>query len=356
MLIHAGNRGLMRPNRRQLLKGAGATGAMMLAAPAILRAQPTTITVPNSGGALEEAYRKGYFETFEAETGVKVLTAPYMEAGRVKAMVEANAVDVDILNIDFAEAAVLERENLLEPVDYALVDKSDVPDWAASEQYIVSDVAATVMAWNTAAFTQETRPKTWAEFYDVAKLPGQRSLWKLAMQSLETACLATGIDPKNLYPLDLDAAFAMLDKLKPDLTWWTSGAQSAQLLISNEVDVGTAWNGRVHQPKLDGAPVDFTFDHSIWVCDAWIIPKGAKNRELSMQFMANIFKAKNQAVVSQNMPYGPTVQGAFDLLSDAEKAVLPNAPENAKTAVVQDVGYWATEGDAVFKRFNEWLA
>ena len=74
---------------------------------AIVRAQPATMTIPNSGGALEEAYRVAYFDTFTAKTGIKILGAPYMDTARVKAMVENNAVDVDVLNIDATEAAVL---------------------------------------------------------------------------------------------------------------------------------------------------------------------------------------------------------------------------------------------------------
>lgn len=341
--------------RRQVLAGIGA-GAATLAAPGLLRAQSVpTMTVPNSGGLLEEAYRAAYFNTFEAETGTRILGAPYMEAGRVKAMVEANAVDVDVLNIDFAEAAVLAREGLLEPIDYSIVDKTPLLDWAADEFYIVSDVAATVMGWNTQTFSDETRPKSWAEFFDAAAVPGQRSLWKLAPQTLEVACLAAGIPREELYPLDLDAAFASLDRIKPDLTWWTSGAQSAQLLISNEVDVGTAWNGRLHQPRVDGAPVDFTFDNCIFTCDAFVVPKGARNKELAMRFLATILDAQNQAVFAQHIPYGPTNIQAFDLLSPEVLALLPNSPENGATGALQNVAYWAEHGDAIFRRFNEWV-
>lgn len=345
----------IQTTRRQVLGGLGG-GLATLAAPGILRAQtPGTMTVPNSGGALEEAYRAAYFDPFEAETGVKILSAPYMEAGRVKAMVDAGAVDVDLLNIDFAEAAVLAREGLLEPIDYSIVDKTNLLDFAAHENYIVSDVAALVMGWNTQAFNEDTRPKSWAEYFDAAAVPGQRSLWKLAPQTIEVACLAAGIPASELYPLDLDAAFAQLEAIRPDLTWWTSGAQSAQLLISNEVDVGTAWNGRLFQPREDGAPIDFTFDNCIYTCDAFVVPKGAKNKELAMQMIATILTAKNQAEFARHIPYGPTNQAAFELLSPEELALLPNAPGSAATGTLQNVDYWAENGDAIFKRFNEWV-
>ncbi|GAB4069190.1 ABC transporter substrate-binding protein [Ancylobacter sonchi] len=350
---NSASRGLSR--RAFLASAAATTAAVGLGAPSIVRAASDTMTVPNSGGALEEAYKVAYFDTFTAKSGVKILGAPYMDTARIKAMVEANAVDVDVANIDFAEAAVLAKMGLLEPIDYDIVPRKVLEPWAANEHYIVSDVAALVMGWNTQAFTPESRPKGWVEFFDAAAKSGQRSLWKLAPQTLEVAALGAGIPADKLYPLNLDAAFSALDKIKPNLTWWTSGAQSAQLLTSGEVDVGTAWNGRLFKPKNDGAPVDYTFDQSIFTCDAFIVPKGVKDKKRAMQFLANLVEAKNQATFAQHIPYGPTVPAAFELLDAKTKALLPNSPENGKTAVLQDVAYWAEHGDELFARFNKWL-
>ena len=43
--------------------------------------------------------------------------------------------------------------------------------------------------------------------------------------------MAAGVAPDKLYPLDVDRAFKKLEEIKPHITvWWTSGAQSAQLL------------------------------------------------------------------------------------------------------------------------------
>ena len=342
-------------SRRGFLAGTAAATAAGIFSPHVVRAAGDTMTVPNSGGALEEAYKVAYFDTFTAKTGVKILGAPYIDTARVKAMVDANAVDIDVANIDFAEAAVLAKLGLLEPIDYDIVPRKALDSWAANDHYIVSDVAATVMGWNTQAFTAETRPKGWSEFFDEAAKPGQRSLWKLAPQTMEIAALGAGIPADKLYPLDLDAVFASLDKIKPNLTWWTSGAQSAQLLTSGEVDVGTAWNGRLFKPKNDGAPVDYTFDQSIFTCDAFIVPKGVKDKKRAMEFLANLVEAKNQAVFAQHIPYGPTNPAAFDLLDAKTKALLPNSPENGKTAVLQNVQYWADNGDELFARFNKWL-
>ncbi|WP_137390579.1 polyamine ABC transporter substrate-binding protein [Rhodoligotrophos defluvii] len=352
---HINSSGL-KVGRRQVLGGIGlGAAALVTGFPSIVRAKPATMTVPNSGGALEEAFKVAYFEPFQKKTGIQILGAPYMDTARVKAMVENNAVDVDILNIDATEAAALARLGLLEPIDYGVVDKSNLLPEAAQEFYTLVDVAAYVMAWNTNTFNAETRPKDWTAFFDPEKVEGQRSLWKLAPQTLEVAAMGGGQPRDKLYPIDLDLAFKSLDRIKPDLTWWTSGAQGAQLVIGGEVDVGTVWNGRVYKPKNDGAPVDYTFDHALYVSDAMVVPKGAKNKKEAMELLATMVEAQNQATFSKAIPYGPVNTKAFELLDAKTLATLPNSPENSKTAVFQNFDYWADKGPEVFDRFNAWL-
>ena len=86
-----------------------------------------------------------------------------------------------------------------------------------------------------------------------------------------------------------------------------------------------------------------------------VIPKGAKNKKWSMEFLANMLDAQNQATFARNIPYGPVNTKAFELLDPATLALLPNSPENSKTAVFQNFDYWADNGPALFEQFNKWL-
>jgi putative spermidine/putrescine transport system substrate-binding protein len=336
-------------------RGVLTAGVAALGMPLIARAQPATLTIPNSGGALEEAYRAGYFDTFAKKTGIKILSAPYFDSARIKAMVDNNAVDIDLANIDATEAAVLSQAGLLEPIDYDVVDRKQLLPEAAKPDYLLADIAAYAMGWNTKSFTAATRPKDWVEFFDAKAKPGQRSLWKAAPQTLEVAAMGAGQPREKLYPIDVDKAFARLDAIRGELSWWDSGAQGAQLLIGGEADVGAVWNGRLAKPKQDGAPVDLTFDHALYVADAMIIPKGAKNKKYAMEFLANLIQPQNQATFCRMIPYGPVNPATFGLLTDGEKARLPNSPQNSKTAVLQDFDYWAQNGARLIARFNKWL-
>lgn len=343
-----------RASRRSVIQGLGAAAAFT-AMPAILRAQPATLTFPNSGGAWEDAARVAYFDTFRERTGIQILGAPYMEVARVRAMVDNNAVDVDIMNIDATEAAALARLGLLEEIDYSGIDTSVLMPGTVHPHYFLLDVAAYIMAWNTRSFDESSRPRNWAEYFDVDGKPGQRSLWRMAPQTLEVAAMAGGQPGEALYPIDLDLAFSQLDRVKDDLTWWSSGAQGAQLVIDGEVDMGVVWNGRVFQAKIDGAPVDYTFDQALFVCDAIVIPKGARNKEAAQEFIRTLLDAQNQATFAKHIPYGPVNTEAFALMSPEELALLPNSPQNGGTGVLQDFDYWAEHGPELFDRFNRWL-
>ena len=344
-----------RLSRRSVLKlGAGSAALSMLAMPAIGRAATTSLSVANGGGALGDAFKVACFDTFEKKTGIKIISAPYMEGARLKAMVEAGAVDIDVTDTDSSEAAPLAVAGLLDEIDYNVVPKDGLIDGAATKYWASCYVAGSVMSWNVEAAEKNGRPKTWQEFFD-PNVKGRRTLWKNAAQTMEVAALGAGQPIDKLYPLDIDRAFAMLDGIRSSITWWTSGAQSAQLLASNEADYGMCWNGRVDPIKQQGGPVDYSFDYSLHTPGIWSLPKGGKNRDAAMQFVAHCMDPEVQAAFSKMIPYGPTATKAFDILTPEERARMPSAPENAKLSAVINGDYWLEHGTEIYERFNTWV-
>ena len=96
---------------------------------------------------------------------------------------------------------------------------------------------------------------------------------------------ADGANPEEIYPIDVERALKSLDKIKDDVVWWSSGAEPIQLLASGEVPLANAWNGRVVKAKEEGAPINIEYTGSIAAGDSWVIPKGAKNKDLAMKFI-----------------------------------------------------------------------
>jgi putative spermidine/putrescine transport system substrate-binding protein len=335
------------------LSGAAA-GVAAVGFPRILRAKPSQMVIVSGGGALEEAFTKAYYQPWTARTGIKIVTGPNTTA-KLKAMVEARAVEWDVAQIAAEVAAPMARQGLLEPLDYSVIDKARLLPGVAHEHFVMSDVAAYVVAWNTKAVKAGHGPKGWAEFWDVRALPGRRGLWKRPFQTMEVALMADGADKDKLYPLDVERALRSLGKIRQQIYWWDRGAQSAQILIDGEVEISATWNGRVHQPKLDGAAVDFHFNQALFVSDSWVVPRGAPNKKESMEFIAFTLQAETQAAFSRVIPYGPVNSAALKLLDPKILEALPSSEANFKRGAFLDPFWWADHGDKTQERFNQWL-
>ncbi len=112
---------------------------------------------------------------------------------------------------------------------------------------------------NIIAYRNEKFPqgmKDWADFWNVSKNPGSRSLQRYAARVLAMALLADGVSPDKLFPYDLDRAFKSLDRIKPHVrVWWTQGPQSQQLLRDGEVDAIGMWDTQATRLVEQKAPV-----------------------------------------------------------------------------------------------------
>ena len=339
-----------RLSRRALL----VAGTAALATPHIARAAAKSIVVANTGGAFEGALDGAMIKPFTAKTGIEVVKTVNVYA-KLKAMVEANAVDWDVAQLDSTAAATFASQGLLEKLDYGVINKTDLIKGAAHESYLQMDVVATCVAWNTKNVKPAQVPHTWAELWDLKRFSGQRGMWKQPYQVMEIALMADGVPLDKLYPLDVDRALKSLDRIKSEIFWWTSGAQSAQILIDGDVAASMAWNGRLYDPKQSGAPVDFDFNQALFVSDALIVPRGAKNRKESMEFIAFSMEPQQQANFAKQIPYGPTNEKALPLLDKARLAVLPSSPENLAHGVFQNFDWWAENGTKTGEKFNAWL-
>ncbi|MBV9735701.1 MAG: ABC transporter substrate-binding protein [Acidisphaera sp.] len=336
--------------RRAVLGAAAAT----LAAPAIVGAKPASIVVASSGGKLEEAFTAAYYKPFTAKTGIQIITAVNTYS-KLKATVDAGAVEWDVAQMDAAAAANSAKLGLLEKLDYAVIDRTDLVEGVPHEEYIPCDVAAAVMSWNTRNVAPAAAPQSWAELWDTKRFGGQRGFWKQPFQTMEIALMADGVAKDQLYPIDVERALRSLERIKPQIFWWTSGGQSAQILIDGDIAAGMSWNGRVFDPKQGGAPVDFSFNQALFVADAWVIPRGTKNRQAAMDFIAFTLQSGPQAEFAKAIPYGPVNRKALPLIDKPRLAFLPSSDENLPKGVLQNFDWWAQNGQKTGERFNSWM-
>jgi putative spermidine/putrescine transport system substrate-binding protein len=345
--------------RRKLLKAAGAaTTGVVLAQSGIKRAGAAEqITVADVGGAPGQALRAAFYDPFEKATGIRVVDVVHESdpVTQFKLVVDANSKIWDVAMVTPDDVARLTQDkNYLEPLEIA-ADKNDnyvpgalMPNWFGFSVYGI------VMAYRTDVYKAEA-PKSWADFWDTAKFPGRRGFYRNPKGVLESALLADGVAPKDLYPLDVDRAFAKLDKIRSQVAvWWTSGAQNTQLLQNGEVDMADTWSARAFAAIDAGAPVNIVWS-GLYSIDGWSIPAGTPKLAQARQFVKFCMQPERQAAYSSIVANGPSNLKAYDFITPERAKLLPTLPENLKGLTLRDFAYWGKNYAAISDRFQEWL-
>jgi putative spermidine/putrescine transport system substrate-binding protein len=319
------------------------------------QAQQRKIVVCTYGGTWGEVLKKEFLDPFEKETGIKVIQAFDPLEGKIKAMVTSNNVEWDVVEVGGGMALWLMKDGLLEKIDYSYWDQETLSGFEKYQLHPYAPwfmVFSWVMAYDKGAFSGE-KPKTWADFWDLKKFPGQRSLKSGAGAGYgpyEEALLADGVPIDKLYPVDLDRAFKSLDKIRPHvIKWWTTGAEAPQLLVDKEATAVCAYNGRIDNIKAQGANVELEWNQGRLTDERWIVPKGTRDYDAAMKFIAFTSMAKQQAAMSNAFPYGAVNKHAYKLISPSRAKELPSSPENAKKQFVFNVEWWTEINPATGK-------
>jgi putative spermidine/putrescine transport system substrate-binding protein len=318
--------------------------------------EQVTLTVVSWGGAYQEAMTQAWFDPYvEANPHVILVQDEPTDYAKIQAMVESGNVTWDVVDIenDFG----LERtEHLLEAIDCQKVPCDELqPDRYQTSGYRVPVILwGLVMAYRTDAWDGGA-PQGWEDFFNVEEFPGKRTVRRSGPGSgiLEGALLADGVDPAQLYPLDVERALAKLETIEDEIIWWEVGQQCAQLLADNEAVMGVCYNGRVYDIQQEGHPVEIQWNGALIQADYLVVPKGSPNAEAAMDFIAYATSAEHNGRIADYISYAPAnVNAAGDVNPDME----PHLPSTYADVTVARDDTWLDENfDAVAERFLEWL-
>lgn len=305
------------------------------------------------GGTTQDAQKANWAESFTADSKINVTQDGPTDYGKIKAMVEANNVNWDVVDVEGDYAVQAGKLGLLEKLDFSIIDKSKLDPRFVTDYSVGSFYYSFVIGCNKDAVKE--CPKTWADLFDTAKFPGKRTFYKWSAPGvIEAALLADGVAADKLYPLDLDRAFKKLDTIKADIIWWDSGAQSQQLLASAEAPFGSFWNGRLTALAQTGVTVETSWTNNITAADSLVVPKGTKNKEAAMKFIAHATSDQSQAGFATATGYAPINLESNVLMDPELRKTLPDM--QAETQVNADMNYWADHRDEIGTRWYAWQA
>lgn len=311
----------------------------------------TTLTFASVGGAYQKAQEQAWLQPYSELTGVQWVEATDGSGVKVKAMVEAGQVTWDVVLVDSTFGFPSDKD-LLEPIDYSLVRQSEIQPGFMEPYRVGSVITSAVLAYRTDKVGAQP-PQGWADFFDLQKYPGKRGVRDLSTGGvMEIALLADGVAPKDLYPIDIPRALKKLDTIKDQIVFWSSGAQSQELIDSGEVALSIMYNGRAWASKnTDKAAVAIQWNGQLLNGDFWVVPKGAPHKDAAMQFIAWATCAENDGAISKYIPYGPVnINSKPD---PANAADLPTSNINDSSAYA-NFQWRETNKQALTEAYNSW--
>jgi putative spermidine/putrescine transport system substrate-binding protein len=318
-------------------------------------AQSNTVVFAGWGGSIQRTQRQVFFESFEKETGIKVIDVPDVQLPKIKAMVETGDTQWDVVQALGMWIPQGAKENLWEPLDFAVISKDGVPPTLIDKYAIGNSTYGIVLAYNSKSVSDRA-PKSWADFWDTEKSQGRRGLFDGPRYSLEAALLADGVDPAKLYPLDVDRAFRALDRIKSSVhVWWKQWPQPPVLLGSQEVAMSLTSNTRIASVrKQEKVPLEIVWRNALMTVDSLAVPKNAKHRDNAMKLIQWMNDPKRQADLAKLTGIGPGNAKAFDYLSEDEKADLASYHYQKGEMVLFDNAWWGENESAMTQRWNAW--
>lgn len=341
-----------RPTRRSLLTG----GAAIVAAPAVFAGRAradTTITVTSWGGDYRAGIEKIFAQPFTKETGIAVRLVDNADLARVKAQVQTGRIEWDVFDSVGPQITAGAKEGLWEEVDAKIVDRSDLVA-PGGPTYVGTYLFAGGVAYDPKRVPEGKRPVDFKGFWDVGTFPGRRGLRTRISETLEMALLADGVEPKSLYPLDVERGFKALDRIKPAVKKWIDTTpQTVTLVTANEIDFSYTYISRVRPAQIAGSSVAISTEQTLNSLEYLAVPKGTRNREAAMRYIAFCLRPDRQAAFGETLFFSPNSRKGFEASTPAARQHMPDmaSPKNA----ILDDDWWADRYTPLQKRFTEWL-
>ncbi|WP_422367396.1 ABC transporter substrate-binding protein [Pelagibius sp.] len=342
----------------------GLTIGISLAFAGLNAASARDFTVTAWGGAVQDAKRDIFFTPFAKAEGVKVLDDVYAGGwAPFKAMQDTGVVPWDIVQVETAELVRGCEEGVFAPVDWTKVgNKGDFIPSAVSECGVGTTVWSIVVAYNADLVSEQ--PATVGDFWDLQRWPGKRGMRRGPKVNLELALMADGVSPADVYKElstkeGLERAFAKLDEIKPEVQWWKSGAQAPEWLISGDVVMSLAYNGRVAKALEEGKDLKIIWENTLYDADAWAIPTGSPYIDLAHRFIRFASDPARQAKFTNSFAYGPTTVESMKMVDPARLPLLPagaNLDSGLHIGSEEAREFWADNLEELNERWNTWTS
>ena len=363
--------------RLRTFLAAGAVASVAIAG----AAQAEDMTIVSWGGAYSASQLNAYHKPYmEMNPGVNIINdeSAAEAVAKLRAMAEAGNTTWDVVDVVASAAIRLCDEGLAMEIDpdamlAAAPDgtpaSKDFGEFLVSPCFIPQIVYSTTFGYRT-DLVGGTPPEDVCAVFDLENYPGKRSLEKRPVNNMEWALMCDGVAKADVYDaLATDEgqarAFAKLDTIKDQVVWWSSGADTPQLLADGEVVMGSTYNGRLFKLiEEDKQSVAMLWDGQVLDLDGWIIPANLSDERKKRALHYIYFATDTQRLADQAkyISYGPTRMSSAPLVDKhATLGIdmaphMPTDPNNMRNTLLYNYEFWADYRDDIDAKFQTWLA
>ena len=335
------------------------------------------------GGAWQSALREAWLLPFQKEFGIEIIEdSPVPGSAKIRAAAETGNIAWDVIDQTPDQAAQLRLTDSIEELDMSIIDLRDFVDAIKNiSPYLGGGGVtwSTVLAYNTDVYPGDTGPKSWADFFDLERFPGRRALSGVVAWGGQLQIQRLAREPELLNTPEGRRAVAKPsdEQMVEDFAWfadwvdqaeaansiiyWSTGSDCPQMLISGEVDMCSAWNGRIYDAQQEGVPIRIC-----WECGHFMgtggfsAIKGLKEQDPVKYELVNLFMAwvafpENAAEVSKYISYGPTNLKSATFIDgpdfDDVRDHLPSSGTNIPYAVFWDEVWLGSIMDVAEERY-----
>ena len=325
-----------------------------------------SFTFISEGGAFQAAIRRAWLDPLREMFGLDIVEeSPGPGVARVRTQAETGNIAWDVLDLGTDQVAALLKTDSLGEYDPTIVDARDLLDIVREPgPYIAGGgiTWSTILAYNTEVYPGDTGPETWADFFDLENFSGRRSLRNEVSYGgqIQIQRLARNPELLNTPEGKLEVATPTREQMEEDFAWfaewvegagnniiyWDTGSQCPEFLISGEVDMCSAWNGRIYDAQQNGAPLKICWECGFMTgTGGWTIAKGLKEQDPVKYELANLatawatFPEKNVRM-AQFITYGPINKKSFQYMDapeyDLVRDELPTSGANIPFSILWD--------------------
>lgn len=306
-----------------------------------------------SVGTVLDAMIAAFFDAFAQDTGATVNHEQFGRDGidNLIDQVEAGEVLWDVMLIPTGDVLGLSQGNYLSAIDYNVVDSTAFYPELSMQHGVGAALYSTTMV-HSVSVTEP--PGSWADFWNLDLFNGTRALRRSPVGTLEFALLADGVAMEDLYPLDIDRAFTMMERIRNATLFYQDSVQPVELVRTGQVGLASSWTVRTNLPEV-ASLVEPVWNQGMISADSWVTPRGSQHGDVAMSFINYATRAVPTANFSRLQPFGPANKDAFSLLREDIAESLPNYEENLAVQFFEDWSYWRDQREPLTAQFEDWL-